>query len=210
MDARLLAYCFVATVLIVTPGPDTAMVVRSALRSGRRAASLSVLGIGVGSAVWAGASVLGVAILLETSAVAFTAFKLAGAAYLAYLGVRSLIASFRKEIGDGQPGAPPERRPLGGRTALGQGLLNNLLNPKAGAIFVTVFPQFISPGDSPLRLLAMLGFYELVLLAWLNLYGFVLGGPGVRGFGRRMRRSLERVTGVVMIGLGVRLALEKR
>jgi threonine/homoserine/homoserine lactone efflux protein len=75
---------------------------------------------------------------------------------------------------------------------------------------VTVFPQFISPGDSPLRLLAMLGFYELVLLAWLNLYGFVLGGPGVRGFGRRMRRSLERVTGVVMIGLGVRLALEKR
>jgi threonine/homoserine/homoserine lactone efflux protein len=210
VDARLLAYCFVATVLIVTPGPDTAMVVRSALRSGRRAASLSVLGIGVGSAVWAGASVLGVAILLETSAVAFTAFKLAGAAYLAYLGVRSLIASFRKEIGDGQPGAPPERRPLGGRAALGQGLLNNLLNPKAGAIFVTVFPQFISPGDSPLRLLAMLGFYELVLLAWLNLYGFVLGGPGVRGFGRRMRRSLERVTGVVMIGLGVRLALEKR
>jgi threonine/homoserine/homoserine lactone efflux protein len=210
VDARFLAFCFVATLLIVTPGPDTALLVRNALRSGRRAAGLTALGTGLGSAVWAAASLLGVAVLLETSAIAFTAFKLAGAAYLGYLGVRSLVAGFRKQVPDRQPGAPPARRPVRDKVALGQGMLNNLLNPKAGAIFVTVFPQFIVPGDPPLRLLAMLGFYELVLLAWLNLYGFVLGGAGARGFGVRVRRSLERVTGVVMIGLGVRLALERR
>lgn len=210
VDARFLAFCAVATLLIVTPGPDTALVVRNALRSGRRAASLSALGTGLGSAVWAAASILGVAVLLQTSALAFTAFKLAGAAYLGYLGVRSLVASFRGEPPAGSPGAPPARRPLRDRVALGQGLLNNLLNPKAGAIFVTVFPQFVVPGDPPLRMLAMLGVFELVLLAWLNLYGFVLGGAGATALGVRLRRSLERVTGAVMIGLGVRLALEKR
>jgi threonine/homoserine/homoserine lactone efflux protein len=210
VDARFLAFCAVVTLLIVTPGPDTALVVRNALRSGRRAASLSALGTGLGSAVWAAASLLGVAVLLQTSAIAFTAFKLAGAAYLGYLGVRSLVASFRGEQPAGSPGAPPPRRPLRDRVALGQGLLNNLLNPKAGAIFVTVFPQFVVPGDAPLRMLAMLGVFELVLLAWLNLYGFVLGGAGATALGMRLRRSLECVTGAVMIGLGLRLALERR
>lgn len=211
MDARFAAYLGVALVLIVTPGPDTALVIRNALRSGRRAAAFSALGTGIGSAVWAVASLLGVAVLLETSAVGFTVFKLLGAAYLGYLGVRTLVSSFR---GGSPPGgsraATPIRRPLRDRATLGQGLLNNLLNPKAGAIFVTVFPQFIAPGDSPLRLLAMLVAYEAVLLAWLNLYGLVLGRAGSSPLGARASRYLERLTGAVMIGLGVRLALERR
>jgi threonine/homoserine/homoserine lactone efflux protein len=210
VDARFIAYLAVATVLIVTPGPDTALVIRNALRSGRRPAAFSALGIGLGSAVWAIASVLGVAVLLETSAVGFTVFKLAGAAYLGYLGLRTVVGSFRGAARRGQLEPPPERRALRDRAALVQGLLNNLLNPKAGAIFVTVFPQFYARGDSPLRLLAMLLAYEAVLLAWLNLYGYVLGRAGARAMGVRARRYLQRATGAVMISLGVRLALEKR
>jgi threonine/homoserine/homoserine lactone efflux protein len=216
MDARFGAYLAVATVLIVTPGPDTALIFRNALRSGRAAAAFSALGVGVGSAAWAAASLLGVAVLLETSAVGFTVFKLLGAAYLGYLGLRTLWGSFRPG-----PDAPSERRspearavtvrrPLRGGTALAQGLLNNLLNPKAGAIFVTVFPQFVARGDSPLRLVAMLVAYEIVLLAWLNLCGYLLGRAGAGPLGARLRRPLDRLTGTVMIALGVRLALERR
>ena len=210
MDARFAAYLAIATVLIVTPGPDTALVIRNALRSGARAAGFSALGIGLGSAAWAVASLLGVAVLLETSAVGFTVFKLAGAAYLGYLGLRTVVGTFRGEPAGGARQANAARPPLSGSAALAQGLLNNLLNPKAGAIFVTVFPQFIAPGDPPLRLLAMLVAYEAVLLVWLNLYGVVLGRAGGSPLGVRASRYLERLTGAVLIGLGVRLALERR
>jgi threonine/homoserine/homoserine lactone efflux protein len=211
VDARFAAYLAVAAVLIVTPGPDTALVIRNALRSGRRGAAFSVLGVGLGSVLWAAASLLGLAVLLETSAVAFTVVKLLGAAYLAYLGLRTLLGSFRHREGSGvPPAARSSRRPLGDRAALAQGLLNNLLNPKAGVIFLTVFPQFIAHGDSPLRLIAMLLAYEALLLAWLNLYGLALGRVGSSPLGARASRYLERLTGAVMIGLGLRLALDRR
>ena len=94
-DARFAAYLAVAALLIVTPGPDTALVTRNALRAGRRAATFTTLGIGAGSVVWAFASVFGIATLLEQSALAFTIWKVVGAAYLIYLGVRSLLGLVR-------------------------------------------------------------------------------------------------------------------
>jgi len=210
LDPRFAAYVAVMAVLIVTPGPDTALVTRNALRSGRRAASLTTFGIGAGSLVWAVASVLGVAVLLERSVVAFTVFKLAGAAYLAYLGLRSLVGSVRA----GRPATgttpPPERRPLGDRAALRQGLLGNLLNPKAGAIFATVVPQFISPGDGPARFALMLLAYECILLGWLHVYGYLVSRAGQTRAGAHVRQALEGVTGLILVGLGVRLALEPR
>src|SRR6185436_6977128 len=87
LDARFAAWIAVAIVLIVTPGPDTALIIRNALRGGARSASLSAIGIGAGSSIWAAASVLGVAFLLESSDLAFTVLKYAGAAYLIYLGL---------------------------------------------------------------------------------------------------------------------------
>src|ERR1051326_4412412 len=95
-DARFGTYLAVAAVLIMTPGPDTALVTRHALFAGRRAALFTTLGIGMGSIIWALASMLGIAALLESSAVAFTIWKFAGAAYLGYIGLRSLIATFRE------------------------------------------------------------------------------------------------------------------
>jgi threonine/homoserine/homoserine lactone efflux protein len=210
LDARFLAYLVVAAVLIVTPGPDMAMVTRSALRWGPRAAHLTALGTGAGSALWAAASVLGVALLLESSALAFTIFKLAGAVYLGYLGVRSLLGSFRREVPAG-PAAPARREgPAPDRIAFTQGLLNNLLNPKAGVIFLTVMPQFLRPGDTPARMLWMLVAFEVLLLCWLGLYGRLVSRVGRGSAGVRVRRAVERLTGAVLIGLGVRLAFERR
>src|SRR5690349_16927380 len=104
IDARFVAYLTVSAILIMTPGPDMALVTRNALRGGRRAASLTALGVSAGIFVCAVASAMGVAVLLERSVIAFTVLKLAGAAYLAVLGLRSLIDSFRS----GQTGGTSE------------------------------------------------------------------------------------------------------
>jgi threonine/homoserine/homoserine lactone efflux protein len=209
-DARFGAYLAVAALLIVMPGPDTALVIRNALFAGRRVASFTTFGIGVGSIIWALASVLGIAVLLEESVVAFTVFKFAGAAYLGYLGLRSLIASFQGSKQSTVTTPALRAASLGKRVAFRQGLLNNLLNPKAGAIFATALPQFIRPGDPPLRLVLMMLAYEVVLLSWLNLYGYLVSRAGQSRFGPRVRDILQGVTGVVLITLGVRLAFEQK
>jgi threonine/homoserine/homoserine lactone efflux protein len=210
LDARFAAYLAVAALLIVTPGPDTALVIRNALLAGRRAASFTSLGIGMGSVIWALASVLGIAALLEGSVIAFTVCKFVGAAYLGYLGLRSLIASFRGNKKTTVTTLAPQATQLGVRVAFRQGLLNNLFNPKAGAIFATALPQFISPGDPPLRLVLMMLAYEAILLIWLNLYGSLVSRAGQSRFGTRIREILQGVTGVVLIALGVRLAFEQK
>jgi threonine/homoserine/homoserine lactone efflux protein len=209
-DGRFGAYLVVAALLIVTPGPDTALVTRNALLAGKRTASFTTLGIAVGSIFWALASVLGIAALLEGSVVAFTVCKFVGAAYLGYLGLRSLIASFGGNRQVAVTTLAQQATHLGERVAFRQGLLNNLLNPKAGAIFATALPQFISSGDPPLRLLLMMLAYEVILLSWLNLYGSLVSRAGRSRFGNRIREILQGVTGVVLIALGVRLAFERR
>jgi threonine/homoserine/homoserine lactone efflux protein len=209
-DARFAAWIAVAVVLIVTPGPDTALIIRNALRAGARAASLSAFGVGAGSAVWAAASVLGVAVLLAGSDVAFTVFKFAGAAYLVYLGLRSLIGSFRPGGNAAADLAPTQAVRLDVSTAFAQGLLNNLLNPKAGAIFVTVMPQFTQAHDSATRLILMVACYDAIVVAWLCMYGYAVSRAGRSHIGARLRKGLERVTGTVMIALGLRLAFERR
>ena len=207
MDGRFAAFVAVSALLIVTPGPDMALVTRNAIRFGQRAASLTALGVSLGILVWGVASVLGVAILLQRSAVAFTILKLAGAAYLIWLGVRAL-----RHGGHAMPetGAEPASQTMPARTSLLQGLLGNLLNPKAGVIFVTVIPQFVRPGDAPPRLGAMLAVFEVIILVWLNLYGFLVVRSARGRAGRRIRAVINRVTGLVLIGLGARVALEQR
>jgi RhtB (resistance to homoserine/threonine) family protein len=209
-DARFAAYLAIAALLIVTPGPDMALVTRQALLTGRRAASFTALGIGAGSIIWGLTSVLGIAALLEESAIAFTILKFVGAAYLGYLGLRSLIAGFRKNEQSAATTPAPKATRVDKLTAFRLGLLNNLLNPKAGAIFVTVFPQFIHPGDPPLRLVLMMLAFDVILLSWLNLYGYLISRAGQSRFGTRVRTILHGVTGAVLIALGVRLAFEQR
>jgi len=142
--------------------------------------------------------------------VAFSIFKYAGAAYLGYLGLRSLIASFKASKQASATTPAPQTTHLGEWTSFRQGLLSNLLNPKAGAIFVTALPQFINPGDPPLRLTLMLLAYETILLSWLNLYGYLISRAGQSRFGTRVRAILQEVTGVVLLALGVRLVFEQK
>jgi threonine/homoserine/homoserine lactone efflux protein len=212
LDGRLAAWVALSALLIATPGPDTALIIRNALAAGPRASTMSALGVAVGTLVWVTASAVGVGVLLERSSTAFTVLKLAGAAYLCYLGLRSLGSPPRGELRPG-PTGPAGEGPfmrLSRGTAWSQGLFSNLLNPKTGAFFVTVMPQFTTPGDPATRLLLMVAVFELMLLAWLIAYGHVASRLGRSGPATHVRQVMTRVTGLVLIGLGARLAFERR
>lgn len=207
MDARFAAYVTVSALLIMAPGPDMALVARNAFRAGWGAACATALGVAVGILGWGIASVLGIAALLAESAIAFTVVKLVGAAYLLYLGFHSLragLASSEKSTPSADAGSL--RRGL----AFQQGALGNLLNPKAAVIFVTVIPQFIRPGDAPARLVLMLLVFEIMIIGWLTIYGYALSRVGQSRLGVRIRRALQTVSGLVLMGFAMRVATERR
>lgn len=204
MDPLFLAGVAVLALLTISPGADTALVLKTTLERGRGAALLATIGICSGTLVHAVASALGLSVILATSAEAFTALKLAGAAYLAYLGVQAL----RNSLGPEPSASIAPRR---GSAPYVQGLLSNLLNPKVAVFYLTFLPQFMSPGDNVLlRSLAFAAAHSVMGIAWLSAFAYVVSRIGAAFGGAGVRRWLERVTGGVLIALGARLALERR
>ncbi len=204
IDPRFLAGLGVLVLLTVSPGADMALVAKVTIERGRRAAFVTTLGICTGLLVHATASALGLSVVLATSAEAFTLVKLAGAAYLAYLGLRALRDSF---------GAlpPAEAQPARARTAYLQGLLSNVLNPKVAVFYLTFLPQFIDPAASVLaQSLAFAAAHAVMGILWLAAYAYLIARLSRSFADSGLRRWLERVTGAVLIGLGARLAFERR
>jgi len=205
MEARLLAFLGIATVLTVTPGPDMALVARVVFGRGRAAAWLTSLGVVSGHLLWGLASAIGVAAVLNASATLYTILRLIGAAYLIWLGVQALFShSTQLE----ETTAPLETNKVG---AYRQGLINDLLNPKIGAFYTTLLPQFIGPGQ-PVFLTSILlaALFALIVTIWLAIYVLILAKAGKIFRRPAVRRTMERITGVVLVGLGIRLALEQR
>lgn len=200
----MLAFVAVSVAVIVIPGPDMALVARNVLRHGRAAGFATSAGICVGTIGWAVAAALGVATILASSAVAFTALKLAGAAYLLYLGITTLRAR------DPSATDANDRPDLAWHRAWLQGTLSALLNPKLGVFFLTLLPQFIAPGDPPaVRALQLAVIFDLIGLIWLMTYTAMLGALGT-ALGRPGPRRLMRwLTGTILVGLGARVALER-
>jgi threonine/homoserine/homoserine lactone efflux protein len=199
-DAQVVAFCGVAFVLAVTPGPDMALVMRNGLRGGRSAAFRTILGIAVGLVGWALATAVGVAAVLAASSTVFTALKIAGGVYLAYLGVRTLLSLRRRarvpEPGNRRAGSP-----------FRQGLVTNLLNPKLAVFFTTLLPQFISEDDPYVaKSILLAALFVAIGLCWLVLYGFVVGAVARSA---AFRRAVEAVGGVVLVALGARLAVDR-
>jgi len=165
---------------------------------------LATFGICSGLLVHATASALGMSVILATSAQAFTIVKLAGAAYLGYLGVQALRSSFRQDATE----VPSSRRRA---NPFLQGVLSNVLNPKVAVFYLTFLPQFMAPGDNVLaRSLAFAVAHSVMGVIWLSAYAYVLSRVSAVLGSSGVRRWLERVTGGVLIALGVRLALERR
>jgi RhtB (resistance to homoserine/threonine) family protein len=208
VHANITAFAGVAALVILAPGPDTALVTKNALRHGRRAALATSFGVVSGLIAWTLAAALGIAAIVRASETAFTVLKLVGAAYLIYLGVQALRASRRGHgadmpVGDG----PPQQT----SRAYRQGLLSNLANPKIAAFFTGFLPQFIAPGVSVTVPFLLLGaIFVAMTLGWLCIYALVASKAGGLLTRPRVRTALDRVTGVVLIGLGLRLVTERR
>jgi threonine/homoserine/homoserine lactone efflux protein len=199
--AQAAAFLGVSALVIVTPGQDTALTIRNTLVGGRRGGLQTAAGVALGQALWALAASLGVAALLRASEPAFLALRLAGAAYLLYLGLSAVRSAFRREQRIAAHAVVP-----GPRSPLWQGLLSNLGNPKMAVFFTSLLPQFA--GSFP-GLLALGLVFCTMTLAWLTGYALAVAKAG--DFLRRpkIRRAIEAVTGAVLVALGLRLATER-
>jgi threonine/homoserine/homoserine lactone efflux protein len=195
-----LAFLSLSAVVILTPGPDTALTIRNALLGGRRSAVSAALGVATGQATWTLAASIGVAALIEASRPAFLALRLLGAAYLIWLGLHSLWLAWR---------GSPHGRAVGGRPrrAFRQGLFSNLANPKMAIFFTSLLPQF---GTSFGALLAHGLAFACLTFVWLAAYGAVVARVGDVLLRPRVRRALDAITGAVLVALGVRVASERR
>jgi threonine/homoserine/homoserine lactone efflux protein len=202
-----LLFVGIAALLTITPGADMAMVSRSVLIGGRREAFATTLGILAGCLVWAIVSAAGVAAVLAASRTAYDALRLAGAAYLVWLGLQSLMAARRGDYRDMGEGRPAGRR----ASAFRQGLLTNLFNPKIAIFYSTFLPQFIGPGDPALLLSILLAGVHIGFgLVWLTGYAWLLDRAVTAFKSSRVRRALDALTGTVLVALGLRLAAERR
>lgn len=200
---------FLAAVLLLnaTPGPDTAYIVGRSIAQGRSAGLLSALGISAGCCVHALASAIGLSAILAASATAFTFIKLAGGAYLVYLGIRMILA---RPDSVAQTSRTQETRTP--RTIFLQAMVTNVLNPKVILFFLAFIPQFVH-ADAPHKTLAFLFLgvmFAAVSMCWNSGTAF-LAGTLSRHAGRnpRVRIWLERVVGTSFIALGAKLALTK-
>jgi threonine/homoserine/homoserine lactone efflux protein len=206
MDTGLLAFIGISLLLAITPGPDMAVVTKNALAHGRRGVVLTTTGIAVALAIWITATAVGLSALLRASGEAFLVIKLLGAAYLAYLGVRTLIDSRRRpdDLFASTPAAAPAH------AIFRQGFLSAMSNPKLGVFFVTFLPQFVAPGQVVLPRLFLLGvIFALIGWTWMNVYGLFVTRIRDIITAPRVRQWMERVTGVVLLGFGARLAFER-
>ena len=202
------AFLVVAIVVIVTPGPDTALTVRNTLLGGGRSGVFTAVGVAGGQATWTVATSAGVAALLVASEPVFRAVKYAGALYLAFLGLQALRAAARGESAGAAQGADVDPA-LSPWVALRQGLISNLTNPKMIAFFPALLPQFAPHGQGAFAVLLILGLlFSTMTLVWLSAYAFAVAKAGDFIRRRRVRRTLEALTGVVLIALGLRLATE--
>jgi threonine/homoserine/homoserine lactone efflux protein len=200
-----------AALLVIAPGPDSLLVLRNAARGGRRVGLATAAGTVTGLLVWAAVAALGLAALLRASEIGYLAVRWAGAAYLLFLGSQLVWRSKHGRGNDEQAVAAPiaaHRRPL---AAYLTGAGTNLLNPKVGIFFVSFLPVFIPrgvpAGPAALILGAIFVAEGILWLSAIVLLGDRLNAVVSRD---RVRRRIERLTGLVMIGFGLRLAIERR
>ncbi|WP_326679147.1 LysE family translocator [Streptomyces sp. NBC_01237] len=208
MSTALWSFALVVGLLTLTPGLDTALILRTSALGRRRRAWGVVLGIQTGTLLWGAFTSLGVTALLTASHLAYTALRWVGAAYLVWMGVRMLRDTLQKrpasDTNDSGLLAGTDSTSGGWR----QGTLTNLLNPKMGAFYVAVLPQFIPVGANHFTMgLLLTTVHILIGLIWSAvLIGFA---QVLHGWLRRpqARRLLDRITGTVIAAFGIRLAL---
>jgi threonine/homoserine/homoserine lactone efflux protein len=203
--STIAVYCAAALAVIVVPGPAVTYVVTQSIDRGRRAGLLSTFGIATGGLVHVAAATVGLSALIASSASAFTAVKLVGAAYLVLLGIRRLL--------EGHEAPPAEPSAPGSPRLFVHGVVVNVLNPKTALFFLAFLPQFIDPDRGPVALQAALLGTLFVALAVVSDGAYAIAAAAIAGRLRtseQARRLQRRLSGTILIGLGATAALAKR
>src|SRR5690348_9565355 len=203
----LIAFCIAAGLLTITPGLDTALVLRTAAAEGPRGAALAALGVVMGCLTWGAAAAFGLGALLAASKLAFDVLKWAGALYLVWLGLNLLLKPRSRFDLELAARAVSSRH----RSWLGRGYLTNLLNPKVGVFYVSFLPQFLPAHVAAGPFIFLLAALHAVMgLVWFGLL-IVATRPIARALKRpAVIRRLDRMTGVVFLSFGVKLALVRQ
>ena len=209
-DSQVLAFIVVAAALTVTPGADTMLVLRNVLQGSQRDGIITTFGICAGLFVHALLSGLGVSIILMHSATLFQIVKTVGACYLIWLGWQSLRGTLR-------PAAKSDMALTKGSSArsskkcLLEGFLSNVLNPKVAVFYLAFLPQFIGPDDPVLaKSLLLAGIHYVMAILWLVSLSALLDHARAFIIRSAVRKWMEGICGFVLVGLGVKLVLEKQ
>ena len=211
MSGSLLGFIGISLLVIVTPGPDTALTIRNSLLGGRVAGMATALGVASGQSLWALATSAGVASLLLASAALFAAVKLAGAAYLVFLGLEAMWHALRPARADRSLAPARKLAPLEPASAYRQGVASNLANPKMAVFFMSLLPQFAPASGPTFAALAGLGaLFALLTLGWLALYALAVARASDLLRRPRVARWLAGITGAALVALGLELAAEER
>jgi threonine/homoserine/homoserine lactone efflux protein len=205
LTQSLVSFAIVAAFITIVPGLDTVLVLRAAVARGARHGFVTGLGIGTGSLFWGVGAAVGISALLTASTVAYNGLRVAGAAYMVWLGLRLLLSARRPDHGfETGAGSAPASLWRSWR----QGLLTNLLNPKVGAFYMAVLPQFLPHDGSPLLAgLLMALVHDVEGMLWFS--AIILGARKMRLWMSRPRprQVVDAVTGLTLVGFGARLVL---
>jgi threonine/homoserine/homoserine lactone efflux protein len=193
--------------LTITPGIDTALVLRTAAVEGARTGRIAGLGISTGLVVWGVITALGLGTLIAVSETAYAVLKIAGAAYLIFLGGRMLWGA----VAGRGAGFDPAVTTQGRGNWFWRGLLSNLLNPKVGIFYVSFLPQFIPSHADPIAFSVLLaGIHAVLTMGWFGILTAATGSLARLFRMPSVRRWLDGVTGTMLVAFGIGLALQKR
>ncbi len=207
MENSLWTYMIAISLLTSTPGVDTVLIIRNTTRGGWRDGALSSLGICSGLFVHALVSAIGISVVLLQSAWAFRGLRFAGAAYLIWLGIVSLRSAARRNATAGLDAHQPSDECFDARRSLREGLLSNVLNPKAIVFYMAFLPQFIDPAGSAIgQSLFLAGLHFLIAMVWQCLLASAVDQARRWMQNAPVRRTLDGITGTVMVFFGVKLA----
>nr|WP_315364022.1 LysE family translocator [Cytobacillus firmus] len=193
--------------VVMSPGIDTALITKRTIADGRTDGYKMGLGITAGSLVHTFAAAFGLSAILMQSAAAFEIIKYAGAVYLIYLGLSSFISLKRKKNSDIETEVKSDMK----KSAFKQGLLSNVLNPKVAMFFLTFLPQFVKAGENAQQQLIIMGIiYTLLSIFWFFLYVYFINYMREWLMSPKVQRVMDKATGAVLIGFGLKLALDKQ
>jgi len=202
----LLTFLLLSSFVVMSPGVDTALITKRTVSEGRTSGYRMAMGITAGSLVHTFAAAFGLSAILMQSALAFEIVKYVGAIYLIYLGVSSFMTRKKQET---EENLKDQIKP--GQSAFKQGLLSNVLNPKVAMFFLTFLPQFVTPGSSSIQQLLMMGvIYTFLSISWFFVYVFFINYLRSWLLSAKVQRAMDRATGLVLIGFGVKLAFSKQ